>query len=64
MKSKVDTLDVDKLEPAPADLSKLSDVVKNEVIKKTEYNELVKKVNAIQTTHTSNLVKTDYDTKN
>ena len=31
---------------------------------KTEYNELVKKVRAIQTTDTSNLVKnTDYNTK-
>ena len=29
------------------DLSKISDVVKNNVIKQTEYNELVKKVNAI-----------------
>ena len=30
---------------------------KNEVVKKTVYDELVKKVNAIQTTDTSNLVK-------
>ena len=47
LKSKVDKLDVDKLEPVPADLSKLSDVVKNDVVKKTEYNQLVKKINAI-----------------
>ena len=44
MKSKVDKLDVDKLALAPVDLSKLSDVVKNIVVKKTEYNVLVKKV--------------------
>ena len=34
MKSKVDKLDVDKLLPVPGDLSKLSDVVKNDVGKK------------------------------
>ena len=34
------------------------------VVKKSEYNELVKKVNAIQTTDTSNLVnKADQNTK-
>ena len=45
-------------------LSKLSDVGKNEVIKKTKYNESVKKFNAIQTTDTNHLVKeTDYGTK-
>ena len=34
MKSKVDKLDVDKLVPVPFDLSKLSDVVRNDVVKK------------------------------
>ena len=34
LKSKVDKLDVDKIAPAPADLSKLSDVVRNDVVKK------------------------------
>ena len=34
MKSKVDKLDVDKLVPALVDLSKLSDVLKNNVVKK------------------------------
>ena len=43
MNSKVDELDVEKLVPVLVDLSKLSDVVKNCVVKKTEYNELVKK---------------------
>ena len=33
----------------PADLSKLSGVVKNEVVKKTEYNKLVAKVDNIDT---------------
>ena len=57
LKSKVEKLDVDKLLAVPVDLSKLSDVVKNDVVKKTEYGELVKKVNAIQNTDISNLVK-------
>ena len=38
MKSKLNKLDVDKLVPVPVDLSKLSDVVKNDVIKKDVYN--------------------------
>ena len=40
-----------------ADLSKLSNAVKNDVVKKSKYNELSKKVSAVQTTDTSNLVK-------
>ena len=35
LKAKVDKLDVDKLTPVLVDLSKLSDVVKNDVVKKT-----------------------------
>ena len=35
LKPEVDKLDVDKLVPLPVDLSKLSDVVKNCIIKKT-----------------------------
>ena len=54
LKSKEDNLDVDKLIPVPVDLSKLSDVVKNDLFKTTEFDELVKKVNAIQTTGISN----------
>ena len=61
LKSEVDKLDVDKLKPIPTDLSKLSDVVKNDVVKKTDYNELVAKVDNVDT---SGLVKkTDYKTK-
>ena len=60
LKSKVDKLDVGKLVPVPVDLSKLND----DVVKETEYDELIRKVNAIQTTDTSDLVrKTDYNTK-
>ena len=56
LKSKIDKLDIGKLEITPVNLSKLSDVVKNEVVKKSEYNELVKKVNNVNTTNTSDLV--------
>ena len=35
LKTEVDKLDIDKLVPIPVDLSKLSDVVKNDVVKKT-----------------------------
>ena len=53
-----------KLGTASVDLSKLSDVVKNDLFKKTEYDELVKNVNNNKTTDTTNLIKkTDYDTK-
>ena len=34
LKTKGDKLDIDKLAPVPTDFSKLSDVVKNEVVKK------------------------------
>ena len=55
MKRKVHKLGADKLVPVPVDLNKLSDVVKHDVVKITEYDDLVKKPNAIQTTNTSNL---------
>ena len=38
LKSKGDKVDIDKLTPVSIDLSKLSNVVKNDVVKKTEYN--------------------------
>ena len=61
LKSEVDKLDIDKLKPVPTDLSKLSDVVKNDVVEKTNYNKLVTKVDNIDT---CDLVKkTDYNTK-
>ena len=49
LKTEVDKLDIDKLVPVPVDLSKLSDVVKNDVAKKTVYDKLVAKVNSIDT---------------
>ena len=44
LKAEVHKLDIDELKTMPADLSKLSDVVKNEVVKKHVYDKLVKKV--------------------
>ena len=44
LNSKVDKLDVDKLVPVPADLSKLSGVVKNDVFKKDAYNAKIKNI--------------------
>ena len=37
--------------PIPVDLSKLSDVVKNDVVSKTKYNKFVTKVDNIDTTN-------------
>ena len=56
LKNKVDKLDIGKLEDTPVNLSKLSNVVRNSVVKKTEYDELVRKVNNINTADTSDLV--------
>ena len=50
LKAEVDKLDIDKLVPLPDDVAKLSNVVKNDVVKKTEYNKLVRKVDNIDTT--------------
>ena len=49
--TEVDKLDIDKLVHVPVDFSKLSDVVKNDVVKETEYNKLVTKVDNIDTTN-------------
>ena len=49
LKAEVDKLDIDKLVPVLVDLSKLNNVVKNEVVKKTAYDKLVDKVNNIDT---------------
>ena len=38
LKSEVDEIDADKLKTVPVDLVKLSIVVKNDVVKKTDYN--------------------------
>ena len=47
--------------PIPNDLSKLSNVVKNDVVKKNVYDKLVAKVNNIDTSDF--VLKTNFDTK-
>ena len=60
LKTEVDKLDIDKLAPVPVNLSKLSDVVKNYVVKKTAYDKLVAKGNNIDTSDF--VLKTKYQT--
>ena len=44
LKAEVDKIDVEKLKAVPIDLSKLSNVVNNEVVKKIVYDKLVAKI--------------------
>ena len=44
LKSKVDKLDLDELVPVPVNLSKLSNVVKNDVVKNDVYNAKIKNI--------------------
>ena len=60
LKTKVDKLDIDKLAPVHVDLSNLSDVVKNYVVKKAAYDKLAAKVNNIDTSDF--VLKTKYQT--
>ena len=60
LKTEVDKLQIDTLAPVPVHLSKLSDVVKNDVVKKTFYNKLVAKVNNIDTSDF--VLRTKYNT--
>ena len=62
LKTEVDKIDVDKLAPVPDDLAKLHNVVKNDVVRKTEYDKLVTKVENIDTTKF--LLKTKCDVDN
>ena len=61
LKTEVDKLDIDKLAPVPVDLSKLSDVVKNDMVQKIVYDKLVTKVNNIDTNDF--VLKTKYNTE-
>ena len=60
LKIEVDKLVIAKLLPVPADLRKISDVVKNDVTKKTVQDKLIAKVNSIDTSRF--VLKTKYDT--
>ena len=59
LKTEVDKLDIDKLVPVPVDLSELSDVSKNDVVKKAVYGKLAAKVNNIDIS--TFVLKTKYD---
>ena len=60
LKTEVDKLDIAELAHVPVDLSKLSDLLKNDVAKKTVYDKLVAKVNNIDTS--GFVLNTKYDT--
>ena len=49
LKTEVDKIVTDKLKTVPDDLAKFSNVVKNDVVKKTTYNTLKNNVDAIDT---------------
>ena len=46
LKTEVDKIDVDKLRTTPIDLDRLSNLVKNDVVKKTDYNTKVTSIEA------------------
>ena len=60
LKTEFDKFDIDKLAQFPVDLSKLSDAVKTDVVKKTIYDKLVAKVDNIDTIDF--VLKTKYQT--
>ena len=60
LKTEADKLDIEKLATVLVDLSKLSDLVKNDVVKKAVYDKLVAKVNNIDTSDF--VLKTKYNT--
>ena len=60
LKAETDQIDVSKLKTVCVDLSKFSNVVNNEVVKKSVYDKLVTKVNNIDTS--GFVLKTKYDT--
>ena len=60
LKTEVDKLDIEKSAPFPTDLGKLNNVVKNDVVKKDVYDNLVAKVDSIDTS--GFILKMKYDT--
>ena len=60
VKTEVGKIDIDRLAPVPVDLGELSDIVKNDVVKKTVYGKLAAKVNNIDTS--AFVLKTKYQT--
>ena len=62
LKTEVDKLDIAKLAPVPNDLATLSNVVTNDVLKKTVYAKLVTKIDNNDTTGSVLKIKYDTDT--
>ena len=60
LKTELDKRDIYKVTPAPNDLPRLSNAVKNDLVKTTVYGKLVAKVNNINTS--GFVIKTTYDT--
>ena len=60
LKAEVDKIDDNKLKTVPVDLSKLINVLNNDVIKKTVYDKLVAIVNNVDTSEFA--LKSNYDT--
>ena len=56
LKTEVDKIDVDKLKTTPIDLDRLSNLVKNNVVKKTDYNTKVTSIEAQRAGLTKNIV--------
>ena len=61
LKTEVDKLDIYKLVTISNDLSRLSDVIKKDVVIKTVYDKLVAKVNNID--NSDFVLKTNFNTK-
>ena len=51
LKTEVNKIDAEKVKTVPVDIAKLSNVVRNDVVRKTEYNKLVTKVDNIDITN-------------
>ena len=56
LKTEVDKIDGDKLKTAPIDLDRLSNLVKDDVVKKTDYNTKVTSIRAQRAWLTKNTV--------
>ena len=56
LKAEIDKIDADKLKTTPIDLDRLSNLVKNDVVKKTDYNTKVTSIEAQIAGLTKNVV--------
>ena len=61
LKTEVDKIDADKLKTTPIDLDRLSNLVKNDVVKKTDYNTKVTRIDGQIAGLTKNTVDNSAD---